>query len=69
MQVDFKPRFDYARVLPDLRLADSGIEARWNDQKLFLQSPFPFEIYDLVVFLLSKRVKPNGLYSSTGAIK
>ncbi len=46
MQVDFKPRFDYARVMPDLRLADSGIEARWNDQKLFLQSPFPFEIYD-----------------------
>ena len=46
MQVDFKPRFDYARTMPDLRLVDSGIEARWNDQKLFLQSPFPLEIRD-----------------------
>jgi GH15 family glucan-1,4-alpha-glucosidase len=44
LEVEFKPRFDYARAVPTLEPAQDGIVARWHDQSLFLQSPFPLQL-------------------------
>ncbi|MGB5932372.1 MAG: glycoside hydrolase family 15 protein, partial [Anaerolineae bacterium] len=46
MEIEFKPRFDYARAVPRLESATGGIVARSRDQTLFLQSPFPLRLRD-----------------------
>ncbi|MFH1867118.1 MAG: glycoside hydrolase family 15 protein [Patescibacteria group bacterium] len=41
---DFRPRFNYARTRPKLKLTDSGVVAATETEKLFLDAPFAFEI-------------------------
>jgi GH15 family glucan-1,4-alpha-glucosidase len=44
LELEFKPRFDYARVVPVLEPTNDGAIARWQEESLFLQSPFPLEL-------------------------
>jgi len=44
LELSFKPRFDYGRVVPSLELVEAGIAASRQNQKLFLQSPFSLSI-------------------------
>ncbi|MFX1466681.1 MAG: glycoside hydrolase family 15 protein [Promethearchaeota archaeon] len=46
LEISFKPRFEYAKLLPDFENLENGLIALGNDQRLFLQSLFPFEIND-----------------------
>ena len=44
LEIEFKPRFDYARFLPALESAEAGIVAVWESQLLFLQAPVPLAL-------------------------
>ncbi len=44
MKLEFRPRFDYARKIPKIRLADSGIVASAGEEKIFLDAPVSFAI-------------------------
>jgi GH15 family glucan-1,4-alpha-glucosidase len=44
LEIEFKPRFDYARAVPVLEPTNDGAIARWQKESLFLQSPFPLEL-------------------------
>lgn len=44
LEIELKPRFDYARAVPTVEPAEDGIVARWHDQSLFLQFPFPLQL-------------------------
>lgn len=46
LEVEFKPRFDYARVVPAIEPATGGVVARWQDHVLYLQSDSPFQLHD-----------------------
>ncbi len=43
LNVDFRPRFDYARVRPALEKAPGGVAAKWQNRELYLQAPFSLE--------------------------
>ncbi len=45
LEIEFKPRFDYARAVPSVEPALEGVVAPWQDHVLFLQSPYPLEVY------------------------
>ena len=45
LEIEFKPRFDYARAVPSVEPALQGVVAPWQDHVLFLQSPYPLEVY------------------------
>ena len=42
--LEFAPRFDYARVTPRLEAAPTGVQARWRETHLVLDSPVPLEV-------------------------
>lgn len=44
LEIEFKPRFDYARAVPSVERAPEGVVAPWQDHVLFLQSPYPLQI-------------------------
>lgn len=44
LELNFKPRFDYARAIPVFKQSDGGILAGWKNESLFLQSPIPITI-------------------------
>ncbi|MEE8637465.1 MAG: trehalase-like domain-containing protein, partial [Candidatus Margulisiibacteriota bacterium] len=44
LEICFKPRFQYAKVLPKLFSQGNGILAQAENEKLFLETPFPLEI-------------------------
>lgn len=46
LEISFKPRFDYARKFPELKIGDGGVIARNQNEELFLQSPTPLKISD-----------------------
>ena len=41
LEIEFQPRFHYARVVPNLEAAPQGVIARWEDHLLYLQSFHP----------------------------
>jgi len=41
LEIEFQPRFHYARVVPNLEAAPQGTIARWEDHLLYLQSFHP----------------------------
>jgi GH15 family glucan-1,4-alpha-glucosidase len=41
LEIEFEPRFDYARFVPTLEPAGQGTVARWEDHLLYLQSHVP----------------------------
>jgi GH15 family glucan-1,4-alpha-glucosidase len=46
MAVVLTPRFDYARAVPDVEPAESGVIFRRRDEFLYFQSPIPLSIHD-----------------------
>jgi len=44
LEIEFGPRFDYARAVPTLGSRKDGVVARCRDQSLFLQSPVPLRL-------------------------
>ncbi|NIN69513.1 MAG: glycoside hydrolase family 15 protein, partial [Anaerolineae bacterium] len=44
LEIEFNPRFDYARVVPAVEPSPQGVVAAWQDHVLFLQSPCNLEI-------------------------
>jgi GH15 family glucan-1,4-alpha-glucosidase len=44
MEIEFKPRLDYARFVPTLEPAGEGTVAQWEDDLLYLQSPIPLDL-------------------------
>ena len=44
LDIEFKPRFDYARFVPPLESAGEGTVAQWEDHLLFLQSHVPLDL-------------------------
>jgi GH15 family glucan-1,4-alpha-glucosidase len=44
LEIEFKPRFDYARVVPALETAGEGTVAQWQDHLLHLQSLVPLDL-------------------------
>jgi GH15 family glucan-1,4-alpha-glucosidase len=44
IQVEFKPRTDYARIVPSMDSSKKGVTCRWGDETLFLHSPLPLDI-------------------------
>jgi GH15 family glucan-1,4-alpha-glucosidase len=44
VELSLRPRFDYARTVPDLEAADDGITCRKDDQSLFVQSPVVLDV-------------------------
>ncbi len=44
MRLEFQPRFGYGLYEPSVEAAPRGIAARWHEQELFLQAPFPLKI-------------------------
>jgi len=45
LEINFNPRFDYAKVIPDFKLTEEGVIAQTKDESIFLQTPVPFNIY------------------------
>lgn len=46
LEISFKPRFQYAKVIPSLKQIDSGIAAQEKEESLFFQSSLPLKIQD-----------------------
>ena len=46
LEICFKPRLKYAKVLPSLSPLENGVLAQSENEKLFLQSTLPLEIHD-----------------------
>ena len=44
LDIELKPRFDYARFVPALEPAGEGTVAQWEDHLLFLQSHVPLDL-------------------------
>ncbi len=44
LELDFEPRFDYARELPEFQIVEGGVVAKGKHQSLFLHSPLALEI-------------------------
>ncbi len=44
LEIDFEPRFDYARAVPDFTPAPGGAVAAWKDRSIFFHSSIPLKI-------------------------
>lgn len=45
MDLGFRPRFDYARVIPELEPASNGVIARAQDRRIFLQTTVDVNVH------------------------
>ena len=46
LELSFKPRFNYARDIPDFEFIDEGISCSFGDENLFLNTTVPLKIED-----------------------
>lgn len=49
LKLDFKPRFNYARNIPDFQLIEEGIICTYENEKLVLNTKIPLKIEDNTV--------------------
>ncbi|MGZ7048868.1 MAG: glycoside hydrolase family 15 protein [Methanobacterium sp.] len=49
LKLDFKPRFNYARYIPDFELIEEGVISRYGSESLILNTKIPLKIEDDMV--------------------
>ncbi|WP_414470580.1 glycoside hydrolase family 15 protein [Methanobacterium sp. ACI-7] len=46
LKLDFKPRFNYAKFIPDFEVIEEGVKCNYKDESLILNTIIPFKIED-----------------------